>query len=205
MQLYQYPVSPNAYKVVAVANELGLTLETKMVDLLKGEQQTPQYTKLNPNQMMPTLVDADFVLWESNAIMQYLCSKVATQTLWPKDARAQANVARWQFWQTAHWMPACGTYLWENFVKGMANLGAPDVAALKVAEEKFHRFAPVLNGALEGNTWLCGEIYTLADFSIAAPLHYAQSAKLPLENYPHIRAWYDRVANIPAWEKAVPT
>ncbi|MBI4237161.1 MAG: glutathione S-transferase family protein [Deltaproteobacteria bacterium] len=205
MKLYLFPPSPNAYKIQAVVNELGLTIATETVDLLNGQQRAPNYAALNPNLMMPTLVDGDFVLWESNAIMQYLCSRAPGQTLWPSEPRDQADVSRWQCWQLAHWMPPCGTYLWENMVKAMmADHGAPDTAALAQADERFHRFAPVLNQQLKGKTWLVGNSVTLADFAIGAPLHYADAAKIPLAQYPEIQRWYAGLAERPSWRKAIP-
>lgn len=205
MKLYLFPPSPNAYKIQALINELGLTVATETVDLLNGAHKTPEYAAINPNCMMPTLVDGDFVLWESNAIMQYLCSKVPGQTLWPSAPRAQADVSRWQCWQLAHWMPPCGTYLWENMVKAMiGDTAARDTAALAQADERFHRFAPVLNAHLKGKSWVVGTTPTLADFAIGAPLHYADAAQIPLAKYPEIQRWYAGLAERPSWRKALP-
>ncbi|KJV04997.1 glutathione S-transferase family protein, partial [Methylocucumis oryzae] len=76
MKLYHFPISPNSRRVVAVIHHLGLECELIALDLSKGEHLTPEFISLNPNHMIPTLVDGDTVLWESNAIMQYLCAKV---------------------------------------------------------------------------------------------------------------------------------
>lgn len=71
MKLYGFPISPNTWKVRAVAVHLGIVLDDQLVDLSRGEQRTPNYLALNPTGRTPTLVDGEFVLWESNAIMQY--------------------------------------------------------------------------------------------------------------------------------------
>ena len=68
IELYVFQPSPRAFKVMAVANHLGLDCELRLIDLRKGDQKGPQYAALNPNMRMPTLKDGDFVLWESNAI-----------------------------------------------------------------------------------------------------------------------------------------
>ena len=74
-ELYVFPPSPRAFKVMAFANYLGIEPTLHMLDLIKGEQKSPQYAALNPNMRMPTLKDGDYVLWESNAILQYLAAK----------------------------------------------------------------------------------------------------------------------------------
>ena len=80
MKLYgRFPPSPNTWKVRAVAAHLGIPLEIEFVDLTKGASRTPEYLALNPTGRTPTLVDGDFVLWKSKAIMQYLASQKPTR------------------------------------------------------------------------------------------------------------------------------
>ncbi len=131
MKLYGFPLSPNTRKVIAVTKHLGLPLELQVVDLGKGEQRRPEFMKLNPNAKTPVLVDGDFVLWESTAIMEYLASKKPGNSLWSNDARQRADISRWLCWTIAHWGPACGIFLWENMIKKMLNMGEPDAARLR--------------------------------------------------------------------------
>src|SRR5258708_8577644 len=109
IELYVFPPSPRAFKVMAVAEHLGLDVTIRMIDLLKGEQKTPQYAALNPNMRMPTLKDGDYVLWESEAILQYLASKKPDSGLLPRDERCRLDVTRWQFSDLHHWDPPCTT------------------------------------------------------------------------------------------------
>ncbi len=92
MKLYGFPASPNTWKVRALAAQLKMPLEFELVDLLKGAQQTPAFLAINPTGRTPVLVDGDFKLWESNAILQYLASKNPTP-LYPNDARAALTSA----------------------------------------------------------------------------------------------------------------
>jgi glutathione S-transferase len=80
LELFLFPPSPRAFKVIAVAHHLGLSYETRIVHLFNGEQNHPDYVALNPNKRMPVLREDDFVLWESNAITQYLASKNPAQS-----------------------------------------------------------------------------------------------------------------------------
>src|SRR5262245_12946848 len=109
MKIHIAPPSPRAIRVLAVVHHLGLDTDIKLVDLVGGEHMKPEFAALNPNRKMPVLEDDGFVLWESNAIMQYLAARQGDRTLWPSDPRRQADVSRWQCWELAHWGPACGT------------------------------------------------------------------------------------------------
>jgi glutathione S-transferase len=204
MKLYGFPFSDNTWKVRSVAAHIGIVLDDQLVDLSRGEQRTPDYLALNPTGRTPTLVDGDFVLWESNAIMQYLASR-KPNALWPDDARTRADIARWQSWQLAHWSAeACRPLVFERLVKAFFNLGPSDAAVVAKATEAFHRDARVLEAQLAKLPYLAGTGVTLADFSVAAPLFYAEKAELPLTPYPHIRDWFARVSSLPAWRDTAP-
>lgn len=204
MKLYGFPGSPNTWKVRAVAAHLGLPVEDVHVDLKKGEQRAPAYLALNPTGRTPTLVDGDFVVWESAAIMQYLASR-KPNALWPEDARARADIMRWQSWHLQHWSSgACTPLLFERFVKAFFNMGPPDAAVVGRATEAFHREAAVLDRHLETRPHLVGSGPTLADFTVVAPLVYAAEGELPLGDYRHIRDWSARLLALPAWRDTSP-
>jgi glutathione S-transferase len=204
IELYAFPPSPRAFKAIAVANHLGIEFTLRMIDLLKGEHKTPEYAALNPNQMMPTLKDGDYVLWESNAIAQYLAGRKPQSGLLPGDERGRLDVTRWQFWDVAHWDPACEVLLLENFVKpNFLGITERDDTAVAKATEHFHRAAAVLDGTLKGRKYVTGEALTLADFSLGAPLNYATQGRFPIEPYGEIRRWHASLMALPAWQKTM--
>ncbi|MGH6834611.1 MAG: glutathione S-transferase family protein [Methylocella sp.] len=204
IELYVFPPSPRAFKAMAVANHLGLDWTLQFVDVTKGDLKTPQYVALNPNMRMPTLKDGDYVLWESNAIGQYLASKRPESGLMPKDERGRIDVTRWQFWDLAHWDSAYAIILFEYVVKPfIMKAGEPDLAAVARGTELFHRAAKVLDGQLRNKKFVTGDTLTLADFSLGAPLNYAEMAHLPLEPYSEIRRWHAALSALPAWQKTV--
>ncbi len=205
MKLYYHPASPFVRKVLIVASLLGIQLETQRVDLFAGEGQSPEFLRLNPLGKVPTLVDGDFSLWESNAIVQYLAALAPDSALLPGDARSRADILRWQFWETANWAPTCAVYVFENVLKPMLGRGEADAEELKKAEEKFHRFAKALDGHLAVHTWLVGDTMTLADLSVAPILMYAEPGKYPMEAYPHIAAWFGKIQQLPAWVATEPS
>ncbi len=204
MKLYGFPFSPNTWKVRAVAAHLGLSLEFAFVDMANGEHRSPEFLALNPTGRVPVLLDGDFALWETVAIMQYIASKTPN-ALWPEGARARADIMRWQSWQLAHWSKeACEPLLFERVVKKAFNIGAPDAARIAAGTEAFNREARVLDAHLSKQAYLMGSALTLADFSVAAPLVYAKEGEFPLAPYANIRAWADRVFALAAWRETAP-
>jgi glutathione S-transferase len=204
IELYVFPPSPRAFKVMAVANYLGLDWTLRLVDLPKGEQKAPQYAALNPNMRMPTLKDGDYVLWESNAICQYLAGKTPESGLLPRDERARLDVTRWQFWDLAHWDPACAVFAFEYVAKPLVlRTGEPDMAAIAKGTEAFHRAAKVLDGQLAGKRFVTGEALTVADFSLGAPMKLAEMAHYPIEPYGEVKRWYATLSALPAWQKTL--
>lgn len=205
MRLHVFPPSPNAIKVLAAAHLLELPFEPVPVDLFKGEQKSRSFTALNPNQRMPVLEDDGFVLWESNAILQYLAGKRPERGFWPREPRRQADVSRWQFWQAVHWEPICGTYVFERVVKRIMALGSANEAEVTRIAPDFHRSAGVLNGWLRARRWVTGEDLTVADVSLGAWMVYADEAGYPLATYPEIGRWYAALAALPGWQRALPS
>jgi len=201
--LHVFPTSPRAAKVIALVDHLKLDCEFRIVDLFKGEQQRPEYAALNPNQRMPVLEEDGFVLWESNAILQYLAAQRPESGLWPGDARGQADVSRWLHWESAHWTPACAPLAFERVVKKLAGLGDPDPAEIARAEKLFHPLAAVLNGHLRGRRWLLGDSLTIADFGVATGLAFTEAAELPVEPYHELVRWYHGFRALPGWQKAL--
>jgi glutathione S-transferase len=135
--------------------------------------------------------------------MQYLASQVPN-TLYPDDLQVRADIWRWQSWQLCHWYQACQTLTYENFVKGLLQQGEPDPSIVRRATERFHQEAIALNQHLAKQEYLVGATLTLADFSVAGDLTYAVPGRFPLEDYPHIQAWYARIEQLPAWQQTAP-
>jgi glutathione S-transferase len=205
IELYVFPPSPRAFKVMVVANHLGIDATLRFLDLRKGEQREAGYARLNPNHRMPTLRDGDDVVWESEAILQYLALKNPAGGLLPADARGRLAVTQWQFWNLAHWDPACAVFAFEyvakRFFRGAD--AAPDMAAIAKGTEVFHRVASVLEGQLEGKRFLLGDTLTLADFSLGATMTLAEAAHLPLAPYGAIARWHATLAALPAWRQTL--
>lgn len=203
IKLYAFPPSPRGFKVLFVANHLGLDYELKLVDLTKGEQNAPAYAALNPNKRMPTLDDDGFILWESNAIALYLASKKPEAGLLPVDLKSRMAIEKWLFWESNHWDPACATLVYERFVKGFFGRGGPAPAEEARGTEALGRLGPVLDGELAKHRYVAGDTLSLADLCIASSLTMAEPARLPLENYRGIQRWQAEMKALPSWQKTV--
>ena len=204
MRLYYHPLSSNSRRAVLTAAHLHAPVELVLVDLFKGEHVAPGFLQLNPNHKVPVLDDDGFVLWESHAIMQYLADRTPGQTLYPKGLRERSDVNRWLFWCAAHWMPAIGALNWENHIKGLLGLGAPDAAIVARGEEQMRELGAVLDAHLAQRAWISGDALTLADFAIAAPLADSARARLPVENLAHVQRWFAAVRALDAWTSTEP-
>ena len=198
MKLYTNLFSPNARKVHAVAQELGIELDTQTVDLRAGEQRTPEYLALNPNGKVPTLVDGETTLWESNAILCYLAGKSDTD-LWPKSAK-RYDILRWMFWESNHFSQAIGAII----VQKIFRPDNPDQAVIDSALKDFRKYATVLDGTLHGSHYLTGDSLTLADFAVGVGLGYEQSCELPVSEFQHVKRWWQALTDTPSGQTLLP-
>ena len=201
MKLYWSDVlSPR--KACAVAKYLESPVDFEFLDLARGEHRTPGYLAINPNGKVPTLVDGGRVLWEADAIMCHLAARCDSD-LWPQDAR-QIEVIRWFSWDLQHFTAHAGTLYFEHIIKSRFGLGDPDPAEVKRATDDWRRYATVLNTHLHGRHWLVGDSITVADFAVAVTLPYANRAHIPLDEFPAITRWHDRLNELDAWREPFP-
>jgi len=202
MKLYQFPLSPNCQKVIALAHEVGVPLEAINVDLFKGEQRTAELLAKNPNGRVPVLEDGDFVLWESNAMLGYIAAKADRTDLAPGTPRERADVDRWLAWHIAHFGPAIGKVAFERVVKKIGGLGAPDESIVQKGSAEFVALAKVLDQSLAGREYLCGRL-TIADFCLAPYAAVTESCGLDLRAYPRAYAWLERMVARDSVRKAL--
>ena len=201
MRLYNAGLSPNALRARAVANELGIELELVDVNIGDPKAKVETLRPWNPNTKVPVLVEGDFVLWESRAIIAYLASLKPEAGLYPADPRRRGIVDQWSYWGAAHLGPALQRVSFERFIKGRFGMGAPDEAAIAGPVAEIAQFLGVLDGGLAGKEWLAGEL-SLADFSIAPTLIYRDVAGIDMGEAPNVARWMERIEARPSWQKA---
>lgn len=183
MELIAFTITPNNRKVVAFIKHFNLPVDVRQVDFKRQEHKGPEFTALNPMQKVPVLVDGDFVLWESNAILTYLARKFPETNALPTDIQGRADVDRWLHWQSAHLMPMMG-----------------GVKTGDKTEEDLVPLLRVLNGQLEGRDYITGSL-TVADFAVAAYTLTSNADKFDYTDFPNLAAWRKRMSSLPAFEE----
>lgn len=190
-------------KACAVAQYLKAPVEYVYLELGKGEHKTAAYRALNPNGKVPTLVDGEKSLWEADAIIMALAMRMQSD-LWPRDAGSQVEVMRWLSWNARHFTPPGGALYFEYVIKPRFNLGPADAAQAEASQGEFRAAARVLEDHLQDRDWLVDGTPTIADFSTAVTLPYGEKAHMPLEEFPAIRRWHDRLNQFEAWRAPFP-
>jgi glutathione S-transferase len=200
----QYVVgSPNCRKVHAVIDHLGVDVELDYLDFFSGDLRGASYAALNPNAMVPTLIDGDFTLWESNAINLYLASRQPTP-LYPSDPRTRADIVRWLCWELAHYNRALGALSFEAVAKPSLLNMPTDAAAVALARRDLERFAPVLERHLRDREHMVGDGTTLADYAVGHLQGFKDLVPFDWSRFPAINAFYERLAANPHWAATAP-
>lgn len=172
MQVYGRRNSINVQKVLWCLAELGFeeSREFSRIDagLEYGVIDTPQYRALNPNGLVPTLVDGESVLWESNTIVRYLAAKYAAQTLLPSEPAARADVERWMDWQLGTlWATLRVTFLGLTRVPEAQR----DYDAIKRSYREATRLLGIVDAILEKHDYLAQDRFTVADIGVGLAAH----------------------------------
>jgi glutathione S-transferase len=200
VKYYYHPGSPNCRKVSAVIEMLGVDAKYEFVDLPKGQQAQPEFLAINPNGMVPALVDGKTTVLESNCIIIYLAEKAGSD-LWPKEH--QLSILRWMFWEQSHFMYATGMVFFQKLLKPLLGQD-PDEDRITEAVAKFRRHARALDECLRDRKWLVGDAMTLADLAVAAQLTYAEATEMPVDEFPNVQRWYAAIEDLPEWQATRP-
>ncbi len=204
MKLYVVAGSGNCRKVQATLNNLNITADIEYLGLVEGDLAEPGFIAMNPNGRVPVLVDGDFTLWESNAIMQYLADKVPDNTLFSQDPHTRADIIRWQCWELAHFNNALATIASETVFKPTFFQKQPDQAVVDAAAESLNTFSRTLEDHLSDRDYVVGDSITLADYSIVNIEGFKDMIPFDWSGYPRVNAYFDRLRNDPHWANTAP-
>ena len=200
IDLHYWP-TPNGHKITIFLEEAGLPYKIHQVDIGKGDQFKPEFLKIAPNNRMPAIVDhapkdrgAPISIFESGAILQYLAEK--TGRFLSTDIRAKTETMQWLFWQMGGLGPMAGQ-------NGHFNVYAPE--KIPYAMERYTRETARLYGVLDRR--LADREFVAGDYSIADMASYPwivpyENHKQKLEDFPHVKRWFETIAARPAVVKA---
>ena len=186
MKLYNVAYSGNSYKVRLLLAQLSVPCEIVEVDILKGESRTTEFLKINPNGRTPVLDDNGFILAESNAILAYLAK--GTKFL-PEDPEKFALVFQWMFFEQYSHEPYIATSrFWLQHKPD-----SPEKSALLASKRDGGCAAlKIMEDHLVKTDFFVGD-YSIADIALFAYTHVSHEGGFPLDDFPRIRAWIDRV------------
>ena len=183
--------SVNVQKVLWCVDEIGLPVTRIDAGMAFGHNDQPHYLKMNPNGRIPTLVEGDFVLWESNAIMRYLViAHGRGSTLYPDAPQIRAGIERWLDWTLSALQPAERPVFWGLVRTPPAER---DMAALQRDADVVGKLWAMVDARLDGRDVLEGETFSLADLAICT---YARRwfgvEGVVKPDLPHLARWYAR-------------
>jgi glutathione S-transferase len=189
--------SGNCYKIRLTAALLGLPLERRNYDIMRGETRTPDFlANVNANGRIPVLQVGDRFLPESNAACWYLAEGTA---LVPTERWDRADMLRWMFWEQYNHEPNIATLrFWLYFIgkDKLADAQRSQLAAKRAAGEDA---LALMDEHLAGRDWFVGNSASLADVSLYAYTHVAEAGGFRLHDYPGVCAWLNRLAALPGF------
>jgi glutathione S-transferase len=201
VKLYCDPISTTSRPIMMFIAEHGLDAELVHVDLMSGANLEPAYLAINPNGLVPFLVDGDFGLGESSAILRYLADKVGSPA-YPKDLKARARVNEALDWfntQFHEYYCLCACY----GAIGVPHGASPELLGMMAEYGREHagRWLKVLDEQMLGaRPYVCGQEISLADYLGASFVLLGQFVDFDLSPYPNINAWLERMQARPTWE-----
>lgn len=197
--LFHSPFSQHARRVVSLMIEAGLEYQLRHVAMEKGEHLSPAYLAVNPNHQVPTLLDGDVTIHESNAILRYLCVKHALHDWYPHEPTKLAAVEQWLDWNQCRLSPAVVDIVLNSVFLGERG----DAAAAERGRNKLRELEPILESGLTGKSFLADERATIADLSLASSIFQLGLASITPAS-PRTRQWFERVGAIEGFRRSLP-
>jgi GSH-dependent disulfide-bond oxidoreductase len=206
LELYYWP-TPNGKKVTILLEECGLPYEIVPTNIGRGDQFTPKFLKMSPNNRMPALVDtaprgggAPLAIFESGAIMMYIAEKAGK--FWPQGAREKYDVVQWIMWQMANQGPKFGEH--GHFQRAAQN---PEIGnqpyAIKRFSDEVHRLYGVMNLGLFNKRYLAAGEYTIADMICYPWATLWKLKEIDIEEFPNVKRWLEEIGERPAVKKGM--
>ena len=195
--------SSNVRKVLWCAQELGLDYQSIDAGGEFGLVDEPQYRALNPNGRVPMIEDGDLVLWESNSIVRYLAARYAADTPWyPADPVVRASADKWMDWTTSSLAVPFRPLFW-----GMLRTPAEqqDWVQINAAHKQCAELLSIADQALARQPFLSGQEVGMGDIPLGCFVYAWFEMPIERPEMRHLRAWYERLQQRPAYQAAVMT
>lgn len=189
--------SINVRKVLWTCEEAGIDYLQEDYGSGFASTQTPEFKALNPNAMVPVILDEGFVLWESNSICRYLARKASRDDLLPLEAQAAANVEHWMDWQASEFNNA-----WRYAFPALArkNPAFNDQNAIANGITEWNHCIDIVEQQLQRTgAWVAGDTFTLADIVLGLSVNRWKMTPFPHPDVPAIDVWFEKLNQRPAF------
>jgi glutathione S-transferase len=188
--------SVNVQKVMWGIGELGLAHERIDIGGAFGGNREPAYLALNPNGLVPTLQDGDFVLWEGNTILRYLAAHHGKGSLEPADPKARAHAGQWMDWQLSVLGPAIHDAFW-GLIRTPPERRDHD--AIAKSKAKTTAAIRMLDGQLAKTAYVAGEAFSMGDIPVGLISYRFRALTPERPALPHFERWFAAISARPAF------
>lgn len=193
--------SSNVQIVMWAVGELGLAHERIDWGGAFGGNDDPEYRKMNPNGLIPTVRDGDLVVWESGAILRYLAARHGDEAFWPGDPAKRAPLDMWAEWVKTTLAPPLTSQVFWQLVRTPA--AERNRALIEDGVAKLKRLAPMLDARLGAGPYLNGERLCFADIMAGHLLYRYFTLDFERADTPNLAAYYQRLGERPAYREHV--
>ncbi len=195
MKLYDHPLSGNCYKSRLLLSHLGIEYEKVRVELFEGEHKSESFTKLNPNQKIPVLVDGEFTIWESNAVVLYIAKKFSPNKYFSDNPGEFGAIVQWSIFGKTSIDPYLAVSRYYLKFLGEGNY---DKDSLKSLQEQGKHTLSIMDEHLSGNEFLSGN-YSVADMCCYPYILLADEGGIDISEFSNVEKWCKRIESQPGY------
>ena len=192
--------SSNVMKVLWACAELDLEFEREDIGGRYGGNDTSDFLRLNPNGLVPVIVDDGFINWESNSCVRYLAAKHDPGGLYPDNLKVRAVAERWMDWQVTTVSPTMIPVF-----RGMIRTAPEnrDMDAIQASRAALSAKMSIINNVLAENTFMTGDTFTMGDIPLGIAAWRWFNMPIEREEYPHLKRWVDALGERPGYQRHI--
>jgi glutathione S-transferase len=200
LEIWGRPYSSNVIPVIWTANELGIEYTLELAGGSFGKLDSPAYAQINPNRMIPAIRDGDFCLWESHAIVRYLCDRYSAGVLCPSEPTTRAIADQWMEWSgTLAFTPVIQLF----FATVRTVPEERNFDKINALRDEASNTLKILDAHLANNNYVAGDQFTMGDIPLGCVAYRYFNVDVERPSLPNLEAWYKRLATRPAYQQHV--
>jgi glutathione S-transferase len=200
LKIWGRTTSSNVQKVLWTCAELNIEYDRVDHGGPFGGNRDPEYLRLNPNGLVPTVIDGNLVMWESNTICRYLCTTRNGERLYPNEPAPRTHVERWMDWQLSVIGGPMGALL-QGLIRSTPETRDP--AAIEAARRRAITAWEIVDDALKDQSYLAGQSLSLAEIVMGTHIYRWFNYPIERPDMPRLRAWYERCAERPGFKNHI--